>query len=86
MRDIHSGRHGGCSTEYNLPIRLHSPVRQTTHYLRRNSDSEEQGSQIPNFATDDTLERCAIVFPEERVTYEVPTKYDEASGAQDVCL
>ena len=68
VRDMHNG-HAGSSMEYNRPVRLHSPVRQAIHDLRRNSDSEEEESQIPNLATDDTLERNAIVFPEERVFF-----------------
>ena len=81
MRDIHNG-HGGSSTAYNLPIHLPSPVRQTAHDLRKNSDSTEEESQMPNLATVDMQAGSTAVFREERFPQEVPTKNEEASGAQ----
>ena len=80
VRDSHNGN-GGFSTEYTLPIHLSSPGRQTAPDLQKNSDSEEEESQIPNLATGVTPERSTTVFPEERLAQEVPTKYEETSGA-----
>ena len=80
VRDSHNG-HGGFSTEYTLPIHLSSSGRQTAPDLQKNSDSEEEESQIPNLATDVTPERSTTVFSEERLAQEVPTKYEETSGA-----
>ena len=84
---MHNG-HGGSSTEYNLPIRLHSPVRQTTPDLRRNSDSEEEVSQIPNLATDVSSREVPSYSPKNglHMKFQRNMRRQVVHMLEDVCL